>query len=108
MQRFLTSAAVVALTLTVGGTAMASEREGGRRTFEHERMSFRESFGGHRFEHGYFFRGRDSYRFHHRYFSERYGAYCYYDEYTRCEYYFCVPDDCYYPISYCPYGRYSW
>jgi hypothetical protein len=107
MHRFLTSAAVVALVLTVGGTAMASEREA-RRTFEHERMSFRESFGGNRFEHGFFFRGRDSYRFHHKYFSERYGTYCFYDEYTRCDYYFCVPDDCYYPMTYCPYGRYSW
>jgi hypothetical protein len=23
-------------------------------------------------------------------------------------YYWCPPDDCYYPVDYCPYGTYSW
>jgi hypothetical protein len=108
MQRCLMSAAAAVLALTVGGTAMASERESGRRTFEYERVSFHESFHGHRFEHGYYFHSRDHYRFHHKYFNHHYGTYCYYDEYTRCEYYFCEPDSCYYPMSYCPYGRFSW
>lgn len=40
--------------------------------------------------------------------SNVYGCKIFYDPCCCCEYYFCVPDCCYYPITYCPYGCYSW
>jgi len=42
-----------------------------------------------------------------RYFAQ-YGCTLYYDTDEQCWYYWCQPDDCYYPLSYCPYGTYSW
>jgi len=63
---------------------------------------------GSKFQHGFFFKGD-----HHRHWSSQYyhrthGCTVYYCPSTRCEYYWCVPDRCYYPLTYCPYGRYSW
>ena len=36
------------------------------------------------------------------------GCYCNWCPSTCCYYYYCVPDLCWYPISYCPYGKYVW
>lgn len=38
----------------------------------------------------------------------RYGCTLYYDAELECYYYWCAPDSCYYPVSYCPYQRYGW
>lgn len=38
----------------------------------------------------------------------RYGCTLYYDPELECYYYWCEPDGCYYPVSYCPYQRYVW
>jgi hypothetical protein len=37
-----------------------------------------------------------------------YGCMVYYDRFTQTFFYWCVPDRCFYPLSYCPYGTYSW
>jgi hypothetical protein len=42
-----------------------------------------------------------------RYYSQ-YGCNLYYDADDQCWYYWCPPDNCYYPVDYCPYGTYSW
>jgi hypothetical protein len=42
-----------------------------------------------------------------RYYAQ-YGCNLYYDNGEACWYYWCQPDDCYYPTDYCPYGTYSW
>jgi hypothetical protein len=34
------------------------------------------------------------------------GCYTYYCPYTSVWYYWCQPDGCFYPVSYCPYGTY--
>ncbi len=58
--------------------------------------------------HGYFYHGR--YHSHWSYFcwDWRYGCRVFFDPGVRCYFYYCAPDDSYYPVSYCPYGRYSW
>jgi len=43
-----------------------------------------------------------------RTWDKRYGCNLYCDAGSGCWYYWCPPDDCYYPIDYCPYGKYSW
>jgi hypothetical protein len=40
--------------------------------------------------------------------DERYGCVLYYDNGCSCYYYYCQPDDCYYPVDYCPYDTYCW
>ncbi len=37
-----------------------------------------------------------------------YGCHVYWDPCLTCYYYWCVPDNCWYPTSYCPYGVYVW
>jgi hypothetical protein len=58
--------------------------------------------------HGYFYHGRHHDHWSYFCFDWRYGCRVYYDPGVCCYYYYCVPDDCYYPVSYCPYGRFSW
>ncbi len=41
-------------------------------------------------------------------FDKRYGCKLYFDADSGDWYYWCSPDDCYYPVEYCPYGTYSW
>ena len=36
------------------------------------------------------------------------GCTCYWCPCTLVWYYYCVPDNCWYPVSYCPYGVYVW
>jgi hypothetical protein len=63
---------------------------------------------GTKFSHGYSYRGRYHNHWHHRQWDSRYGTYLFWDRGLRTWYYWCQPDDCYYPISYVPYQRYSW
>jgi hypothetical protein len=42
-----------------------------------------------------------------RYWNLNFGAYLYYNPDDGEYYYWCQPDDCYYPEDYCPYGRYD-
>jgi hypothetical protein len=52
--------------------------------------------------------GRRGHRWRSRYFDRRYGCNVFLCAEEGCWYYWCPPDDCYYPIGYCPYGTYSW
>jgi hypothetical protein len=109
MRRFLLSAAVVGLSLALGGTAKAGDRG-------HSHGSFKGSFSsssyhvkfGTKFSGGYYYKGRDHNHWSRRSWDDRYGCYRFYCPYTYCYYYWCEPDGCYYPWDYCPYGRYSW
>jgi len=49
-----------------------------------------------------------NYKWKHQRFSDGYGTTLYSDDGDDTPYYWCQPDDCYYPLSYCPYGKYSW
>ena len=41
-------------------------------------------------------------------YNSQYGCNLFYDSADQCWYYWCPPDNCYYPLDYCPYGTYSW
>jgi hypothetical protein len=63
---------------------------------------------GKRFRFGWYYPG-----FWHRHWSRcvwipRYRAYCYWDAGTTQYYYWCQPRNCYYPVTYCPTGRYDY
>lgn len=63
---------------------------------------------GRKFQHGYYYKGQ-----HHRHWTQscwlpKYGCHCHWCPCTCVWYYWCVPDECYYPIDYCPYGSYVW
>jgi hypothetical protein len=57
---------------------------------------------------GWYYQG-----FHHDHWSQRCwfehcGCHCYFCPQTLYWYYFCVPDNCWYPLHHCPHGRYTW
>ena len=62
---------------------------------------------GIRFAHGIYYRGHDHNHWGARRFDSRYGCECYWDPYVSEWYYWCEPDACYYPVSYCPYQCYT-
>jgi hypothetical protein len=62
--------------------------------------------GANKFKGGYYYKGKHNHHWHtHRYYAD-YGCELYNDGDEW--YYWCQPDDCYYPVSYCPYGKYNW
>jgi len=60
------------------------------------------------FAHGYYFHGRNDNHWAFHRWDARYGCDLYWDPGLACWYYWCQPDDCYYPVSYCPYNTYVW
>jgi hypothetical protein len=106
----LAIAAALVAVLWLGGSALAAGKSGGSKGGG-KAKSAQKSAGSKK--------GKGSAKHHHhhhkhghhwarsRYYAS-YGCTLYYDEDEDCYYYWCQPDNCYYPVSYCPYGRYSW
>jgi hypothetical protein len=125
MRRILLSVAAVALSLALAATAEAGPKGGGSKggsgsgnhmnslkgktsihtsnSSNHYQKNGVKLKGG-----GYCFKGKNHHHWSSHRYDKRYGCYCYYDSDLGCSYYWCEPDDCYYPMSYCPYGKYSW
>jgi hypothetical protein len=61
---------------------------------------------GTQFSHGYFYRGHNHSHWSRQCYSSQYGCTVYWDSGCSSWYYYCNTDSCYYPVSYCPYGRY--
>ena len=61
---------------------------------------------GTKFEHGYFYKGKNHQHWGETRFDRRYGCNCYWDSCLSTWYYWCERDVCYYPVSYCPYHTY--
>jgi hypothetical protein len=57
-----------------------------------------------KFDHGFFYRGRDHNHWTSQRFDSRYGCTCYFDGGLSTWFYFCAVDVCYYPVSYVPNG----
>jgi hypothetical protein len=55
---------------------------------------------------GWYFKGKNHNHWSSWRWSSKYGCKCYFDRGCGSWFYFCVPDDCYYPVTYCPYGKY--
>jgi hypothetical protein len=54
------------------------------------------------------FKGKSGHQWGRKLFDKRYGCKVYFDTDSGCWCYWCPPDDCYYPVDYCPYGKYTW
>jgi hypothetical protein len=118
MRRILMS---VAISLVTAGAAMAGgshghdrDRDRGHDSYRshdsnHSRDSYKDYHLTHgtKFEHGYFYKGKEHSHWSSRCYSERYGCQIYYCPSACCWYYFCTPDCCYYPVSYCPHGKFG-
>jgi hypothetical protein len=61
---------------------------------------------GVKFDFGYIYKGFDHNHWSKIYFSNFYGCRIYHCPYTLVEYYWCAWDNCYYPVTYKPYGRF--
>ena len=53
-------------------------------------------------------KGKSGHQWGKKTFDKRYGCKLYFDADSGDWFYWCSPDDCYYPVDYCPYGTYSW
>src|SRR5437879_5871480 len=117
MKRFLMSVAAVVLVLAVAASAQAGGKNGGGSGGGNRRVttsgatchptSFSQSYmktGSF----GTYYCGKSCNFWSSRCYDSRYGCSLYFDPCCSSYYYFCVPDDCYYPVSYCPYRCYSW
>jgi hypothetical protein len=102
MRRFLLSAAAVSLSLALAGTADAGGKHVSKSSYSSGSGSWSSKQS---FTH---YKGKEHYHWSKKVWFEKYGCYCYWDPYVSCYYYYCVPDDCYYPVDYCPHGKYCW
>jgi len=117
MKRFWMSAATLVLGLAVAGSVQAGGKSSGPSRSPRSSGSFHrsESFRpsnyyltyGKSFHHGYYYPGKYHDHWSYRFWDWRYGCNLYYDS-GLCCYYYCLPDQCYYPVSYCPYKSYAW
>lgn len=123
MNRFLLSVAAVGLCLALVGPASAGgpgghhnskSSHGSGSWSSHGSSSYHKSYTnyhldyGTKFKGGYFYKGKEHSHWSYHCYDKRYGCECYYCPCTCCYYYWCQPDDCYYPVSYCPHGKYCW
>ena len=133
MKRFLIGAAILALATCGAETASARGPRSGSGSGSHNVQSYNQmsqpsmsqksysgtsskgnwnlnyrQMVGSKCPGGTCYRGRNCCFWNYRCWSSSYGCYCFYDPCCSSYYYWCSPDSCYYPISYCPHGRYSW
>ena len=62
---------------------------------------------GTKFAQGYLYKGKNHCHWGLIRWDVRYGCNCYWDPCLLVWYYWCEPDQCFYPVSYCPYRRYT-
>jgi hypothetical protein len=134
MSRLLKSVVVVVMGLAVAGTARADSHHGqsshgssytpssskstsykdshkGTHDKDYHKSTYDKDYHkkfGTSFKYGYFYKGKSHRHWTSCYWSKSYGCTIYWCPCT-CEwYYWCQPYDCYYPVSYCPTGCYSY
>lgn len=71
------------------------------KSFPHYDLKYGVKFSG-----GIFYKGFDHYHWSKIYWNPTYGCRVYYCPFTRVEYYWCPWDNCFYPVTYKPYGRF--
>lgn len=57
---------------------------------------------------GFCYRGQNHHHWTYKCWVPTYGCHVYWDPCLRCYYYWCTPDNCWYPVTHCPYGQYHW
>jgi hypothetical protein len=132
MRKFILAIAVVALTLTIASTTEAGPKSGGSKSSPSKsspsksgsikigsgsQQKFKQGNSpkindyhlkfGTKFDHGYFYKGKNHHHWGLIRFDVRYGCNCYWDPCLLIWFYWCERDVCYYPVSYCPYRCYA-
>ena len=123
MKKAIVSGAVAVLGLVLAGPAQAGgkgvSRSGmGMKASMSSSMGhgFHSSYGnkfssgsyGMKFAHGTYYPGKYQFHWTKSCWSSSYGCKTYWCPSTCAWYYWCVPDSCYYPVTYCPYQTYCW
>ncbi|MBL8799483.1 MAG: hypothetical protein JNM56_36715 [Planctomycetia bacterium] len=57
---------------------------------------------------GYSYKGFNHAHWSHSNWNAKFGCNTYWCPSVASYYYWCAPDHCWYPVSYCPYGKYAW
>jgi len=100
MRWLLGSVTALCLSLGVAGTRSQAQAKGGLHPHHHH--------------HHHHLRWRSSYRLYQqanwlcRIWDPSRGCYLYRWSYSGDWYYWCVPDQCFYMVGFCPYGTYAW
>ena len=116
MRRFVFGGAAVVLALAVSGPALAGPKSGSGKPVKvgpaGPKVMYSPMGGGKspaiKFKGGHYYKGKAHCHWGCSCWDVRYCCVIYYCPVTCGWYYFCEPDDCYYPIDYCPYGVYCW
>jgi hypothetical protein len=131
MKRFMISLAAVGLVLAMGSAAQAGGKSGSgnskgsfvkgpsnSKNFSgnYKPTSLKNDHHDHDFksDKGHFlkgdyhcYKGKCCNFWNYHCWDRRYGCYLYWDPCYCSYYYWCEPDECYYPISYCPYRKFT-
>lgn len=120
MKRILMNTAALTLGLVIFGAAGAvkADHKGAISHSHHDSGGsgkYYPSTYDHRCGTGYhkgvtepYYKGEHNHFWSSRYWSDQYGCYLHWCPRTRCWFYWCEPFECYYPIDYCPIGRYAY
>ena len=138
MRRFIMSVAAVVVSLAVAGAAQAGKGSKGsshptnystshpttyvttqkstyittqKPTYIKSQTIVPSNYGtlyGTKAKFGFYFQSKYCNFWSYKCYLAKYGCTCFWCPCCNCYYYFCVPDDCYYPVTFCPYKRYCW
>ena len=109
MKTILLTLAATALTFVATTATQASPKTApspGKGGSMHTNFKDYHVSHGTRFDHGYFYKGRNHDHWGETRFDRRFGCNVYFDRGLSTWFYWCERDICYYPVSYCPYRTY--
>jgi hypothetical protein len=110
MKAIVLTLATAALTLALSSAAQANPKPGhGPAKTGSTSSSFKDYHMSHgtKFEHGYFYKGKNHEHWGEIRFDHRYNTRIYFDRGLERWFYWCERDVCYYPVTYCPYRTYE-
>jgi hypothetical protein len=107
MRRFFFGVAALVIGLAVGTAEAGHPPAGGKHGGSHGVMHAHKYVVG-SYHKSAKFKVKGSFFWTRRCWDARYLCFLYFCPDDGVYYYWCVPDECYYPVSYCPYGVYAW
>ena len=110
MKKIILTVATLALTLVLAADSQANPKtsQGSPSKSGSMNGNFKDYHLTHgtKFDHGFFYRGKNHDHWGERRFDSRYGCEVYWDRGLSRWFYWCERDICFYPVTYCPYRVY--
>lgn len=109
MKTILLTLAATTLTLVATSVTQANPKASpGSSKSDSAHANFKDYHQNHgtKFDHGYFYKGKNHDHWGETRFDRRFGCNVYFDRGLAAWFYWCERDICFYPVSYCPYRTY--